>query len=149
MNSNKSVYYCFFAVLLILMSGCSGNSGQPDSGKRTSKRRKISAGEIVYRQYCLSCHQLDGQGTKGMYPPLTDTEWVKGDKKTLIELILNGQSGEQIVKGEKYSEEMPEANYLTNKEIADVLTYVRSHFGNDYGPITAKEVGAIRAANRK
>ena len=84
-----------------------------------------------------------------MYPPLSDTDWVNGDIKILIELILNGQQGEQIIKGEKYTEEMPKADYLTNKEIADVLTYIRSHFGNNSGPITAKEVGTIRLANKQ
>jgi len=148
-----SNYRSFPALLLIgfivFLSHCTGNSGQPDGKKSATKSRKISAGEIVYRQYCFSCHQLNGEGVKGMYPPLGDTEWVNGDKQILIELILNGQQGEQIIKGEKYTEEMPKADYLTNKEIADVLTYIRSHFGNNSSPITAKEVGMIRLANKK
>ncbi len=149
MNIHKSIYACLLIGLSIFLFECTGNSRQPAGGKSASKSRKIGSGEIVYRQYCFSCHQLLGEGVKGMYPPLSETDWVNGDKKTLIELILNGQQGEQIIKGEKYTEEMPKADYLTNKEIADVLTYIRSRFGNSSGPITSKEVGAIRATNKK
>ena len=65
-----------------------------------------------------------------MYPPLNGNDWVNGDKKRLIELILNGQNRDIEINGEIYNEEMPKANYLTNKEIADVLTYIRRNFGN-------------------
>ena len=95
MSIYKSLRVCLLIGFLIFLSHCSGNSGQSPGKKSATKSRKISAGEIVYRQYCFSCHQLNGEGVKGMYPPLSDTDWVNGDKTTLIELILNGQQGEQ------------------------------------------------------
>ena len=100
-------------------------------------------GKKVYSIYCLACHQADGRGVAGLNPPLTGTEWVSGDKKRLIGVMLNGLAGEKV-DGEEYRNVMAPQSFLTDKQIADVLTYVRSSFGNDYDAITMEEVKAER-----
>ena len=106
----------------------------------------LEKGKTIYSQYCLACHQGDGNGVAGAFPPLTQTEWVAGDKATLIPVILNGMQGEITVKGEVYNNAMPAHGFLSDEEIGAVLTYVRQSFGNDYSEITAEDVAEVRAS---
>jgi mono/diheme cytochrome c family protein len=79
-----------------------------------------------------------------MHPPIVGTEWVLGDKNRLIEIILRGMTGEIEVDGEVYDGVMASADYLTDQEIADVLTYLRNGFGNNASEVTAEEVQEVR-----
>lgn len=101
-------------------------------------------GEMVYNNNCLACHQADGRGVMGLNPPLTKTQWVLGDKKALISIVLKGMKQTIEVEDEFYSNPMPSHAHLTDKEIADVLTYIRSRFGNKASSITELEVKNIR-----
>jgi glucose/arabinose dehydrogenase/cytochrome c5 len=102
------------------------------------------AGKAVYMQNCAACHQADGGGVGELNPPLTKTSYVLGDKNRLINVVLKGLS-QQPVDGEKYSNAMPPLNYLSDKQIADVLTFIRSSFGNKAGAVTEQEVKQARA----
>lgn len=101
-------------------------------------------GYTVYRQHCLPCHQADGNGVPGMHPSLHGTEYVNGDRDRLIGIILHGMTGEIEVNGEIFNSIMAPLPYLSDKEIADVLTFVRKSFGNDSDAITPEEVAAVR-----
>jgi mono/diheme cytochrome c family protein len=101
-------------------------------------------GALLYKQYCLSCHQADGGGVSNMNPPLIKTTYVLGDKVRLTKIILNGFSERVEIEGEMYSNVMPAFNYLTNQQIADVLTYVRSNFTNKASAVSAAEVNKVR-----
>jgi mono/diheme cytochrome c family protein len=100
-------------------------------------------GKEVYSLNCQSCHMEKGEGVEGLYPPVAKTTYVK-DTKKIIGIILNGQSGEITVNGKKYNADMPAQAYLTDQQIADVLTYVRSSWGNKYPAVTAAQVKAER-----
>lgn len=102
-------------------------------------------GSLVYTQFCLTCHQANGGGVPNMNPPLIKTKWVLGDKKELIKVLLMGLSGEIEINEDVYQNTMPPHNFLTDQQIADVLTYVRNSFGNKAAAITAAEVKATRA----
>ncbi len=119
--------------------------------KPVSAEAKTSAanGLIVFTQNCVSCHQADGGGVPRMNPPLIKTIWVLGDQTRLVKVILNGFKEDVEINGEYYSNVMPAFNYLKDQEIADVLTYVRSSFGNKASAVTLKQVTATRAANGK
>jgi mono/diheme cytochrome c family protein len=108
----------------------------------------LAAGKALYTQSCLSCHQADGGGVERMNAPLTQTTWVLGEKPRLVKVLLNGMQGVEI-DGEKYTNVMPAFNYLTDQQIADVLTYVRNSFGNKASAVSSAEVKAIRATNKK
>ncbi|GAB3921331.1 hypothetical protein GCM10028827_04380 [Mucilaginibacter myungsuensis] len=97
----------------------------------------------------MTCHQVDGTGAQNMIPPLIKTEYVLGDKTTLIKILLNGLSGEIKVNGDVYAGEMPSQAFLKDSEIAAVLSYVRNSFGNKAGLVTNAEVRKSRAANKK
>jgi mono/diheme cytochrome c family protein len=108
----------------------------------------VAAGKSIYTQYCLSCHQADGGGVQNMNPPLIKTTWVLGDKTRLSKVLLNGLQDVDI-DGEPYNNVMPSHDFLSDKQIADVLTYVRNSFGNKAPAVTAAEVKAVRATNKK
>jgi glucose/arabinose dehydrogenase/cytochrome c5 len=105
---------------------------------------ELMAGKYVYDKYCVQCHMNTGSGAPGMNPPLSGTEQVNGDKAALIWIILNGMSEPTVIKGETYNNAMPAHNFLTDQEVADVLTYVRNTFGNSAGPVLPEEVEEVR-----
>jgi len=105
-------------------------------------------GALTYKKFCASCHQTNGDGVPGMYPPITGTKMVNGEPSELIGIILNGMSGEIEVKGEIYNNVMPSHQHLTDRQIADLLTYVKNGFGNQGGEITPEEVAAVRAKTK-
>ena len=90
----------------------------------------IKRGKEVYALFCQSCHMEDGKGTPGINPPLAKADYLKRSEKTLIGIILNGQSGEVIVNGKKYNTIMPAQDYLSDQQIADVMNYIRNSWGN-------------------
>ena len=108
-----------------------------------------TSGKQIYTQRCMTCHQVDGAGAQNMIPPLIKTSYVTGNKQRLIKILLNGLNGQITVKGEMYEGEMPPQNFLSDREIAAVLTYVRSSFGNKAGPVTTGEVKNVRASIKK
>jgi len=105
--------------------------------------QELINGKEVYVQYCQSCHMEKGEGVEGLYPPLAKTSYLKNTKK-IIDIILNGQLGEVTVNSKKYNTDMPAQSYLTDGQIADVLTYVRNSWGNKYPAITPVQVKGQR-----
>ena len=104
----------------------------------------IERGKKIYENTCLACHQVNGGGVPGMNPPLKKTKWVLGDKKTLVGIVLNGLDKEIEVNDETYSNTMPSFAMLSDKEIADVLTFVRNSFGNKASQVTEADVKKLR-----
>ncbi|GAB3641820.1 c-type cytochrome [Spirosoma arcticum] len=102
------------------------------------------AGQAIYEQYCLACHQANGSGVPNLNPPLRGTDWVLGDKTRLINVLLKGLQGQEI-EGEFYDNVMPAHDFLNDTQIADVLTYIRNNFGNKADAVKADEVKAVRA----
>ncbi len=113
--------------------------------RQTIPKEVMDRGAAVYKANCLACHQADGSGNPGMFPPLEGTKIVLGEKEKLIGIVLHGLSGEVEVKGETYYQAMPPQNFLSDQQIADVLTYVRNSFGNKASQVTSGEVKAVRA----
>ena len=131
-------------IFSLLVAACSSrsNSGEPpvtDAAMELS----ITAGKAVYEQYCLTCHLATGKGAPPMNPPLTGTSIVLGDKVQLIGVITNGMSGGSV-DGVTYKNVMPGFAFLADEEIANVLTYIRSAFGNKASQITSAEVTQLR-----
>lgn len=141
----------YSALLLLALTGISFTaSAQKSPKKKVAPAKVVSAapsaanGKKVYMQYCLSCHMADGGGVQNLNPPLIKTSYVLGDKTKLSKILLNGFSERVEIEGEMYNNVMPSFNYLTNQQIADVLTYVRSNFGNKASAVNAAEVNKVR-----
>ncbi len=98
---------------------------------------------------CLACHQANGAGMPGVFPPLAGSEWVTGPASRPIAILIHGLTGEITVKGAKYNSAMMPYGTgapMSDAEVASVLTYVRSNFGNTASAVTADEVAKVRAA---
>jgi mono/diheme cytochrome c family protein len=140
-----------FCLMLMAQTKPKPKAKQTTKPVVASAAAKASAanGLSVFSQTCVSCHMADGGGVPRMNPPLIKTPWVLGNPSTLIKVVLNGFKEDVEINGERYSNSMPSFAYLKDQEIADVLTYVRSNFGNKASAITVKQVAATRAANGK
>jgi mono/diheme cytochrome c family protein len=103
------------------------------------------AGEAVYLGYCMSCHGADGKGQSPYIPSLAGNAVVlDSNPSSLINLVLNGAEP-IVVKGTPDAYRMPQFRVqLTDKEIADVLSFVRGGWGNGTAPVTTKQVNALR-----
>ena len=101
-------------------------------------------GAKLFDAYCTACHRYDGQGM-GQAPPLDDSEWVEGPEERLIKIALHGVRGKLTVQGRTYDREMPGFGaVLSDKEIADLLTFVRRIFGEPSPAITEASVQRVR-----
>jgi len=135
----------FFLTLLITAIWFSISA---QSKSKTQGETVLSRGKIVYEQICLACHQADGSGVPSLNPPLIKTKWVLGEKKELIRIVVKGMDEEIEIDGESYHNVMPPLNYLTDQQIADVLTYVRTNFTNKANAVTTAEVKAWRSKEK-
>ena len=106
-------------------------------------------GAQVYAANCVACHQATGAGLPGVFPPLAGSEWALAKDAVPVNIVLQGVTGKLTVKGAAYSGQMPTfKDKLNDGEIAAVLSYVRSNFGNGAGKITADVVKAAREAGK-
>ena len=144
-------------LFLCLFDPAARGQGRKPAGRRPAARasagapllkQSLAAGASVYKQYCLSCHQPDGGGMPNLNSSLSQTSWVLGDKPRLISVVLNGLQG-QVIDGVKYENVMPGHSFLTDKQVADVLTYVRNNFDNKASLVTAAEVKGVRSKKQE
>jgi nitrite reductase (NO-forming)/hydroxylamine reductase len=106
---------------------------------------QVKAGESVYQTVCLACHQADGKGLPGAFPPLAGSDYLLGDKDRAVGVVVRGLEGEIVVNGVKYNSVMPAMTQLSDQEIADALTYSMNSWGNQGGAVTVAQVAAVRA----
>jgi mono/diheme cytochrome c family protein len=105
-------------------------------------------GRMIFQSYCQPCHQANGAGVPGQFPPLAGSDWVgvPGPNR-IIRIVLNGFSGPVTVNGASYNGAMFEfRKSLSDDDIASVLTFVRGNreWGNSGAPVTSAQVAAIR-----
>ncbi len=104
-------------------------------------------GKALYTANCVACHQATGKGLPGVFPPLDASEWVKGDQRILINILLHGISGEIEVLGTTYKGMMPSFKQLGDAELAAVASHIRSQWSNTANAITAEQVAEERKAS--
>jgi len=110
-----------------------------------TKEIQIAKGKSVYMQTCFVCHQLNGEGIPGQIPPLAKADYLMADKERSIRIVLQGNTGEIEVNGKKYNGIMTPLNYLSDDDVANVLTYARNSFGNSGAEVKPEEVRRIRS----
>jgi nitrite reductase (NO-forming) len=104
--------------------------------------KSIKEGKTLYASYCSMCHQPEGQGIAGAFPPLAKSDYLMADTKRAISIVKNGLQGEITVNKQKYNNVMP-AQALDDQQVAHVLNYVRNSWGNKGKIVTAAEVKAV------
>jgi mono/diheme cytochrome c family protein len=130
--------------ILALTSLVAAAQAAPDA--ETMKR-----GQAVYARTCIACHQPTGAGLPPVFPPLAGSEWIAKGASIAVRNIVNGMTGPVTVKGTTYTSMMPPVAGVSDKDIADVVTYVNNSFGNSGPVVTEAEVAAIKKkyADRK
>jgi hypothetical protein len=103
--------------------------------------------ESLYATNCHMCHQADGMGLPGQFPPLAGSSWVTEDLETPVRVMLLGIGGEIEVSGATFNGVMPSQGHLNDEQIALLATKVRSSWGNEAPEdVTPEEVAAIRTS---
>lgn len=108
--------------------------------------QQVDAGKALYQGTCSVCHQQDGAGLPGVFPPLAKSDFLAADPKRAIGIVLNGLSGPVKVNGRDYASVMPPMSQLNDDEIANILTYVLNTWENPGGRVGKDEVTAVRGS---
>lgn len=106
----------------------------------------VEKGKKIFSANCATCHQANGLGVAGQYPPLAGSEIVNGGSRRPVMIVLKGLQGPLTVKGQHYGSAVmqPWEKTLNDQKIADVLTYVRQEWGNTGSPVSAEGVSLMR-----
>ncbi|MGN6604584.1 MAG: c-type cytochrome [Ginsengibacter sp.] len=140
---NKLVVLAFLTLPSFLL--LKNQSAEIEKTPVASMQPSLKNGEAIFKKYCISCHQADGGGVPHMTPSLIKSKYAMAEKDSVIKILLNGLQGREI-NGQTYNNPMPPLGaVLKDKEIADVLTYVRNSFGNKAPAITASDVKKARS----
>jgi mono/diheme cytochrome c family protein len=139
------------AMYLAKLVGPSGREQAAMSGKeepRLPDRTASPDGAAIFETRCAPCHQSEGTGIPGVFPPLAGSNWVTGRDAVTVQILLHGVEDKLTVNDVVYRGAMPSfGSELNDREIAAVLTYVRGHWSNGAGPIDAARVSSLRASS--
>jgi mono/diheme cytochrome c family protein len=120
-------------------------AGGPGGGGEAAPPSTADLGKIYFTQNCVVCHQANGAGVPGSYPPLAGSEYINGGSRRLGMILLKGLQGPVTVEGHQFNNAMPPwGTSLTDKKISAILTYVRQSFGNHGGPIAPEQIADAR-----
>lgn len=110
------------------------------------KEAQIQKGKQVFLQTCSACHQVNGEGVADQIPPLARSDFLMNpaNRERIIRGVLMGQSDEMVVNGKIYKNTMIPLGYLTDEQVAAVLTYSRNSWGNSGSAVAVEEVGKLR-----
>lgn len=110
------------------------------------KLTRAQLGKSVYLANCAACHQANGGGVPGAFPPLAGSEWAVGSEERIIRIVLNGLQGPIKVSGHDFNNVMaPLGAVLKDEQIANVLSYVRQEWGNSAPEVLPETVAKVRA----
>src|SRR6185295_11638097 len=109
----------------------------------------VVLGKRLFNGKCVACHQQDGKGRPGQFPPLAQSEWLLGPPEVPVRILLFGLQGEVTVAGQKFNGNMPAfGDQLKDEQIAAVLTHVRQEWGNHADPIPVELVTKLRKSDQ-
>lgn len=115
-----------------------------DLSNERPPKTAIEAGKASYLANCAACHQPDGKGLTGAFPPLAKSDFLNAPYTEAIKAVLGGLSGEITVNGVKYNNVMPPMNHLKDGDVANILTYVVNSWGNPGGAVSVAQVAKLR-----
>ncbi len=164
MKKIRLISFSLSALFLVsILSSCASNQEQNEETnnkeeqkiEQTSKNEEnitietgsdnFVSGEKIYNEKCMVCHQKDGKGVEGTFPPLAKSDYLLADKERAILQTLRGSKEPITVNGIEYPGNVMTVFKLTDQEVTDVLNYVLNSWGNNGGTVTIDEVKAARA----
>ena len=152
-----------FGISLAVTSCSSGGDGEKAAETKTEVQKPIeepeevepadpmeammARGEKIYKEKCIVCHQANGEGIPGAFPPLAKADYLLEDPIRGVEQTLNGSHEEMVVNGVSYNAPMP-PQVDTKEDALAVINYVLNNFGNDAGYLTMEDIKDIEIAPR-
>ncbi|MDX1554811.1 MAG: c-type cytochrome, partial [Xanthomonadales bacterium] len=153
----KGLHWCVVLACLLTVNACAqedtaaGKDSTEDAlavhkaeAASVTTEERIEKGRALYTQHCAACHQPEGQGLAGAFPPLANSDYLAQGADPAILAVINGLSGPITVNGVEYNAVMPALSYLSDSDVADVVTFVMNSWGNPGGEVSAAEVAAAR-----
>jgi mono/diheme cytochrome c family protein len=140
----KKINTLIFLLLFLIFGHCG-----PETDKKTSIKSKIkfkqyyNNGKRLYVNHCSNCHQKDGSGLVRLYPPIQNSDYFILDFDRTICIIKNGLEGEIFVNSISFNQPMPANDKLTHLEIAELVTYLYSTWGDEHRMVQVEEVSKI------
>jgi nitrite reductase (NO-forming)/hydroxylamine reductase len=113
---------------------------------QAKQKEPQKSGQELYLANCAACHQANGQGLKGAFPPLAGSDYIAGKPDVVLDVILNGRQGTLTVNGVEYNNVMPAMSYLSDADVTAIVNYVMSNWGNAGAKISRKKVAEYRKA---
>src|SRR5207253_6932622 len=131
---------------ILIPSAKKAAAGGPGGGQQATELSPAERGKKIFLANCATCHQANGLGVPGQYPPLVGSEYVINGTRRPAMIVLKGLEGPLTVKGGHFGTAVmqPWDKTLSDQKIADVLTYIRSEWGNKASPVTAEQIAALR-----
>ncbi|MCH8073141.1 MAG: nitrite reductase, copper-containing [Proteobacteria bacterium] len=114
-----------------------------------TKEQRIRAGRVLYNGTCSVCHQQNGEGLEGVFPPLANSDYLMADTRRAIEIVLNGLVGPVTINGSSFNSVMPPMSQLNDDEIANILTFTLNNWGNEGDEVRSGEVAEVRATTER
>jgi mono/diheme cytochrome c family protein len=135
--------------LIAAAAGCAKGAHETAAASASSAAAKnpasASDGATVYTANCSSCHQVNGEGVPGAFPPLAQNPTVTGNPVAVITIVKDGLSGRVVVNGKAYSGIMPRwKGVLSDEQIASAISYIRSSWKNDAPGVSVADVESVK-----
>lgn len=128
MFSNRKKYQFFIHCVSLLM--CYFCTGCQDA-ETIKNQAYFSEGQRLYEQKCANCHQKEGTGLRKLIPPLANADYLKSQKQQLACIVKYGLTGEIVVNGQPYNLSMPANEALSDRHIAQILTYITQQWAGE------------------
>lgn len=141
----KNLYKTFVLFLvLVFVFPSSVFAGDDSVANERVPKQGLDKGKAGYLANCAACHQPEGNGLAGAFPPLAKSDFLKPPYTAAIEAVINGKSGPLKVNGQDYNGVMPAMSQLSDEEVADILTFIVNSWGNPGGKVLPADVKKVR-----
>ena len=144
-NSTRHLSTSDLHAMAVYLKDLPGDNDTPHPPRASDDKDALTRGRLIYLDQCAGCHMQNGEGIAKVFPPIKGNTGVHADDPTsLARLVLEGaRSARTGDKPEGFA--MPGfADKLTDPEIADVITYIRSSFGNQAAPVSTNKIADVR-----
>ncbi|MCC7319252.1 MAG: cytochrome c [Bacteroidales bacterium] len=144
----KTFFYALMIGGIAALQSCGGSTetkteapAQAEVKTETAavQEEPFAEGKKIYMEKCIVCHQANGEGIVGAFPPLKNSDYLLADKVRAVAQTLNGSNEQLVVNGVTYTAPMP-PQVDTKEEAVAVINYVLNSFGNNGGTVTLEEV---------